>query len=93
MQQLDPKFQLSEDAMNEWGYALYRAGRGKESIEVYKLAVTVYPESWNLFDSLAEVYEGTGDKPLAIQHYRRSLELDAGNSNAVRHLKQLEVPH
>lgn len=91
MQRLDPKFQISEDSMNAWGYALFRAGQSTNAIEIYTLGVTLYPQSANLFDSMAEVHEGLGDKPRAIQNYRRSLELDAGNGNAVRHLKQLET--
>lgn len=92
MQQLDLKFQVSESGMNDWGYALFRAGRAKEAIAIFSLGVTIYPESGNLFDSLAEIEELGGEKKLAIQHYRRSLELDPGNGNAVRHLKQLEAP-
>ncbi|MES2149488.1 MAG: dienelactone hydrolase family protein [Pseudomonadota bacterium] len=92
MRQTDPKFSVSENSMNEWGYALYRAGRSKDAIEVFKLGVTAYPESGNLSDSLAEVYESVGNKALAIEHYRRAHDLDEDNSNAVRHLKALGAP-
>jgi hypothetical protein len=30
--------------------------------------------NWNLVDSLAEMYEAAGDKPRAVNNYRRSLD-------------------
>lgn len=91
MQKNDPKFQLSERSMDDWGYALFGAGRKKEAMEVFRLGVSAYPQSGALFDSLAEMYEHSGDKKRAITYYRRSLELDPDNANAVRHLKKLQA--
>ncbi|MRW84607.1 dienelactone hydrolase [Pseudoduganella sp. FT26W] len=90
MRQLDPGFHPGESQLNMWGYGLQRSGRAGDAVEVMKLAVSIYPDSWNLYDSLAEMYEAAGDKALAVKNYRRSLELNAGNQNAVEHLKVLE---
>jgi Tfp pilus assembly protein PilF len=49
-----------------------------------------FPQSWNAHDSLAEAYMLNGDKFLAIQSYRKSLELNPQNSNATEMLKKLE---
>ena len=57
---------------------------------VFKLNVTDYPQSANAYDSLAEAYMTGGDKELAIRNYRRSVELNPGNTNAVEMLKKLE---
>ncbi|MRW92034.1 dienelactone hydrolase [Duganella sp. FT80W] len=90
MKQADSTFSIGEPQMNLWGYELQRVGYVKDAIEALKLAVSVYPNSGNLYDSLAEMYEIDGQKPLAIVNYRRSLELDPANANAVQHLKGLE---
>lgn len=62
----------------------------KEAVEVFKLNVALYPTSANTYDSLAEAYELSGEKALAIANYRRSLELDPQNTNAAEHLAKLE---
>ena len=48
--------------------------------------------SYNTWDSLAEAYMKHGDKELAIQNYRKSLELNSENTNAIEKLKQLSAP-
>ena len=61
----------------------------RQAIEIFKLNVALYPQSANTYDSLAEAYERSGNRELAARNYRRSLELDARNTNAIEHLKKL----
>jgi cytochrome c-type biogenesis protein CcmH/NrfG len=49
----------------------------------------MYPSDANAYDSLGEAYMEAGQKELAIKSYRRSLELDSKNDNAVTMLKKL----
>jgi CubicO group peptidase (beta-lactamase class C family) len=86
----DEKFQASELDLNAWGYLLLQQEKPRQAIEIFKLAVSLYPKSANTYDSLAEAYEIAGDRALAIKNYRRSLELNPKNVNAVDHLKTLE---
>jgi CubicO group peptidase (beta-lactamase class C family) len=86
----DEKFQVAELDLNAWGYLLLQQKQTKQAIEIFKLAVSLYPKSANTYDSLAEAYEIEGDRALAIKNYRRSLELNPKNQNAVDHLKALE---
>jgi dienelactone hydrolase len=92
MRKRDAKFEVAEPVLNNWGYKLLGSGNKRAAISVFKLVTVRYPESGNAYDSLAEAYEANGDKALAIENYRRSLQLDPGNSNAERHLKTLEAP-
>ena len=85
----DASFVIAESGLNTWGYQLLRGGRGKEAIEIFRLGTHLYPTNGNLFDSLAEAYEKAGARDEAILNYRRSLELDPKNSNAVERLKVL----
>jgi Tfp pilus assembly protein PilF len=50
----------------------------------------LYPQSANAYDSLAEAYVTKGEKQLAIANYKKSLELNPQNTNAVGMLKKLE---
>ncbi len=78
-----------EGAMNAIGYSLLREGKKREAIEVFKLNSEAYPESWNVWDSLAEAYMENGDTKRAIQYYERSLELNPANENGREMLRRI----
>jgi predicted Zn-dependent protease len=40
---------------------------GDEAIRVFKLDTELYPNSFNVYDSLADAYEKAGNKMLAIE--------------------------
>ena len=58
-------------------------------INIFKLALALYPNSANLYDSLAEGYLFHGEKALAKENFLKSLELNAQNGNAIKRLKEL----
>jgi CubicO group peptidase (beta-lactamase class C family) len=87
----NPNFRPSETDLNDWGYRMLNGGgKPKEALEIFKLNVFLYPESANVYDSVAEAYAANGEPDLAIKNYKRSLELDPNNTNAVQHLKKLD---
>ena len=75
MRARNPGFELAEQDLNTWGYRLIQRGDRKAAIAVLKLATTLFPKSFNAYDSLAEAYQADDNKPLAIADYRRSLEI------------------
>ena len=75
--------------MNRLGYSLLTANRLKEAIEIFRINVTAFPESFNVYDSLGEGYMKSGQKELAIQNYEKSLQLNPKNANAAAKLKEL----
>jgi tetratricopeptide (TPR) repeat protein len=81
---------VSEQRLNTLGYELLRARKTREAVAVFALNAELYPQSFNVFDSLAEAHAESGDKELAIKNYRRSLELNPRNTNAAEMLKKLE---
>jgi dienelactone hydrolase len=86
----DPAFVLSETEINLWGYALMeQRDRLDDAIAMFKLGTSLYPGSFNLFDSLGEALENKRDITAAIASYRRSLELNPKNANATAHLDML----
>lgn len=88
----EPSFVLKDEELIEWGYALLHGGQAAQAVEIFKLATVLYPSSWNAFDSLAEAYALRGDKPNAILHYQKSLQLEPGNDNARQRLQALGAP-
>lgn len=81
---------VGEEQMNRVGYNLLSLGRAADAVEVFKLNVEDYPQSSNAYDSLGEAYMESGERELAIKNYRKSIELDPGNTNGVEMLKKLE---
>jgi len=80
----------SEEHINNIGYGLLQQKKVAEAIAVFKLNVELYPQSWNVYDSLGEAYMVNGEKELAISNYKKSLALNPGNANGVAMLKKLQ---
>ena len=86
----DHGLDFSERKLNQAGYGYLQAGKVQEAIELFKLNVAAYPDSWNTYDSLAEAYLADGQKELAISFYERSLKLNPGNENAANQLRKIK---
>jgi CubicO group peptidase (beta-lactamase class C family) len=91
--QAENNFLLTENEMNRLGYQLLRLKRIKDAIAVFTQNTVDFPQSSNTWDSLAEGYMIDGDKESAIKYYRKSLELNPDNTNAVQKLKELGAVH
>ena len=85
-------YDFGERELNQLGYQLMAAGKTKEALEIFKLNVEAYPKAFNTYDSLAEAYARLDQRELAIQNFKKSLELNPGNTNAAEQLKKLEKP-
>jgi tetratricopeptide (TPR) repeat protein len=85
-----PDFTLKEEQVNAWGYALMWRGSLREAIEVFKLNAELYPQSFNVWDSLAEAYMNIGEIKAAIANYQKSVELNPKNENGVKMIKKLQ---
>ena len=86
------KYIFNDGALNRIGYDLLERDRVSNAITVFKLNAEEYPKVANVYDSLAEAYAKAGNRQLAIENYKRSLELDPKNQNAIDRLKELEKP-
>ncbi|HUU38846.1 MAG TPA: ankyrin repeat domain-containing protein [Candidatus Desulfaltia sp.] len=84
------RYFVNERQFNSVGYRFLTMGRTDDAVAIFKMNVELFPESWNVYDSLAEAYAGKGDTGLAIQNYERSLELNPDNQNAKAQLKNLK---
>lgn len=81
--------EFSESALNTLGYQLLGIKKSRAAIEIFKLNVEAYPESFNVHDSLGEAYMMNGDDSLAIESYKRSLELNPENVNAQQMINKI----
>ncbi len=91
------RYATVERQVNSVGYELLGKKSFDQAIEVFKLNVEAYPDSWNAYDSLAEAYTARhdaakGDLQLAQQNYQKSLKLNPHNARAAAALEQSKRP-
>ncbi len=65
----------SEREVTRRGYSLMERGRVGDAIEIFRVNVDRFPDSWNAHDSLGEALALAGDTASAIESYRRALEM------------------
>ncbi len=85
------RYQHSEAGLNDWGYTLLQRHETEKALEVFKLNVSLYPESDNVYDSLADCYQTMGNKEAAILNYKKVLELNPQKASAQKALEKLSA--
>jgi CubicO group peptidase (beta-lactamase class C family) len=80
---------VGESRLNRLGYNLLGNDLVEAAIAIFELNVEFYPSSSNVYDSLGEAHLAAGHESLAIENYKKSLELDPENANAARVLEEI----
>jgi len=86
----DTAFKLPESDVNDLAFILLGKNMKKEAIDIFKYNLAANPTSANAYESLAEGYEDIGEKALALQNYKKTVELDPNNHYAADRIKKLE---
>lgn len=79
-----------EPSINNAGYALMNSNKVTEAIELFKMNARLYPQSWNVYDSLGEAYAKAGNTALAIENYEKSIQMNPKNETGTAELKKLK---
>ena len=82
---------FEEGEMNTLGYDYLHSGKVKEAIELFKLNCIVYPNAGSVYYSLGEAYIKDGQNELAIENFKKALELNPENQNAKGKLNELNA--
>ena len=80
---------FSERCLNRLGYEVLNHGRMDAAIAIFEINTMRFPNSSNVWDSLAEAHMRAGHRELAIENYRKALAIDPHNKNAADMLKKL----
>ena len=80
----------SENGLNALGYQLMAPGQLNGAITIFELNVELHPEAFNPWDSLGEAYMNANRTVEAIKSYRKSLEFNPDNTNAVEMIRRME---
>jgi tetratricopeptide (TPR) repeat protein len=70
---------IDEAQMNALGYQLMGIGKTDEALKVFEKNTVDYPNSWNVWDSLAEGLLTTGDKVKSKKLYEKALSMAPDN--------------
>ena len=82
-------YNVSEDAVNNFGYELISKNLNTEALKVFELNTQLYPNAYNTFDSYGELLLKLGKKKDAAKAYKESVRLNPENENAVKILRSL----
>ena len=66
---------VPENLLNQIGYQFLNANRLPEAIDAFKRNVELYPNSANVYDSLAEGYEKNGQLKQAKENYEKAYKI------------------
>jgi tetratricopeptide (TPR) repeat protein len=83
-------YELGEGSLNRLANLLMDNNRIADAIVILKLNVEEFPKASNSYARLAEAYEKSGQKQLAIENYRTAAELDPTDQDTKDKLKELE---
>lgn len=78
-----------EFIMNRLGYIHLRKGEVPAALQLFRLNVDLFPHSYNVYDSYGESLMVNDQIELAIENYKKSLELNPNNKNAERVIQVL----
>jgi tetratricopeptide (TPR) repeat protein len=86
----DKNYNFVEDEINELGYRLLYAKKdAATALEVFKRNAERFPNSYNVWDSLGEVYYQTGNLEEAIKNYEKSLQINPNNEGGKKMLGRI----
>jgi len=83
-------FDFGEDSLNVFGYSLLENSDTAGAVQVFKLNAAMFPDSANVWDSLAEGYLKAGDITQAQENYEKALKLDPESRSAKEALKRIK---
>ncbi len=75
-------YEFEEYDINTVGYRLMEAERYEEAEAVMKFNIHLFPEAWNVYDSIGELYFARGLWEEGKEMYEKSLELNPMNGSA-----------
>jgi tetratricopeptide (TPR) repeat protein len=81
---------INENTLNAIGYDFLNRKRIKLTLDIFKVNTILYPNSFNVYDSLAEAYYTDKQYDLALLNYKKSLELNPENTNAEKMITKIK---
>ena len=81
---------FSESEFNAYGYGLIQREKIDEAITMFRINSDLFPESWNVYDSLGEALLRAGNTDDATLMYQKSLALNPESPTGIEALKNIK---
>lgn len=87
------QYHYLEADFNRLGYRYLNENKNAEAIAVFELNTQMFPESWNVYDSLGEAYLKAGEKEKAMQSYKKALSMNLQKTEGEKkqHAEQIRI--
>jgi tetratricopeptide (TPR) repeat protein len=85
------EFDVPEKTLYTKADELIRTGRHNSAREILEYVIEVYPASVNGHWGLASLHREMGDRELALEHYRKCVELMPNMGPAIQCIEKLEA--
>ena len=85
-----PDYFFLESELNAYGYIFLQRDMVDEAIKMFEINVGLFPESWNVYDSLGEALLRAGSTDEAVSMYEKSLALNPENTAGRDVLAQIQ---
>jgi len=81
---------ILEGSINSKGYALLQSGVLERALQVFTLNTMLFPDSFNVWDSLGECSYNMKRFSLSLQCYEKSVELNPDNENGKQMIERIK---
>jgi CubicO group peptidase (beta-lactamase class C family) len=76
-----------EQEINAYGYGALNGGDVGLAVDIFKLNAALFPNSWNVYDSLGEAYLVAGEVELSEKNYVISRDVRDREGNIMEHIR------
>lgn len=86
----NPDYNFRAGEMDALGYQLFLEKKdASAAITILKMNAEKFPESFEVWDSLGEIYYKSGNREEAIKNYEKSLQINPDNKNGKQMLEKI----
>ena len=86
-----PTHYFLESQVNAYGYRFLQSERPAQAVAMFRINVELFPDSWNVYDSLGEALYAMGENKEALAMYEKSLELNPESPTGAAMLAQIKA--
>jgi len=90
LQAMQTRYDFEEFDINIVAYRLMENNRLDEAEHLFQFNMDLYPESWNVYDSMGELLLKKGQIDKAIHFYQQSLKLNPKSESGKRALQEIK---
>lgn len=83
------KYFYAENLINGYGYRFLQEDNALKAVRLFKINAELYPDSWNVYDSLAEALLRSGDTAAAEKMYAKSVSLKPDSKSGIEALEKI----